>query len=49
MTWERNGKQYVTVLSGLGGVYAQRGGDPNLDNQPTGVVAVDVRAVRQVM
>ena len=37
MTWERNGKQYVTVLSGLGGVYAQRGGDPNLDNQPTGV------------
>ena len=37
VTWERNGKQYVTVLSGLGGVYAQRGGDPNLDNQPTGV------------
>ena len=37
VTWERNGKQYVTVMSGLGGVYAQRAGDPNLDNLPTGV------------
>jgi alcohol dehydrogenase (cytochrome c) len=37
VTWERNGKQYITVLSGLGGVYAQHGGDPNLDNLPTGV------------
>ena len=37
VTWEKNGKQYVTVLSGIGGVYAQRGGDPNLENQPTGV------------
>lgn len=37
VTWERNGKQYVTVMSGLGGVYAQRGGDPNLQNLPTGV------------
>ncbi len=37
VTWEKDGKQYVTVLSGLGGVYSQRGGDPNLNNQPTGV------------
>jgi hypothetical protein len=37
VTWERNGKQYVTVVSGIGGVYAQRGGDPNLANLPTGV------------
>jgi alcohol dehydrogenase (cytochrome c) len=37
VTWEKNGKQYVTVMSGLGGVYAQRGGDPNLNNLPTGV------------
>lgn len=37
VTWEKDGKQYVTVLSGLGGVYAQRGGDPNLENLPTGV------------
>ena len=37
VTWERNGKQYVTVMSGIGGVYAQRGGDPNLNNLPTGV------------
>ena len=22
VTWERNGKQYVTVMSGIGGVYA---------------------------
>jgi alcohol dehydrogenase (cytochrome c) len=37
VTWERNGKQYVTVLSGIGGVYAMRGGDPALVNAPTGV------------
>jgi alcohol dehydrogenase (cytochrome c) len=37
VTWERNGKQYVTVMSGIGGVYAQRAGDPNLENLPTGV------------
>jgi alcohol dehydrogenase (cytochrome c) len=37
VTWERNGKQYVTVMSGLGGVYVQRAGDPNLQNLPTGV------------
>jgi len=37
VTWSKNGKQYVTVLSGLGGVYAQRAGDPNLENLPTGV------------
>jgi alcohol dehydrogenase (cytochrome c) len=37
VTWEKDGKQYVTVMSGLGGVYSQRGGDPNLENQPTGV------------
>jgi len=36
VTWERNGKQYVTVLSGIGGVYAQRAGDPALENAPTG-------------
>ena len=24
-------------MSGIGGVYAQRGGDPNLANLPTGV------------
>ncbi len=37
VTWEMDGKQYVTVLSGIGGVYAQHGGDPALVNQPTGV------------
>lgn len=37
VTWGRNGKQYVTVMSGIGGVYTQRGGDPNLANLPTGV------------
>jgi alcohol dehydrogenase (cytochrome c) len=36
ITCERNGKQYVTVMSGIGGVYAQRAGDPNLANLPTG-------------
>ncbi|MSO67385.1 MAG: PQQ-dependent dehydrogenase, methanol/ethanol family [Pseudolabrys sp.] len=36
ITWERNGKQYVTVMSGIGGVYALRAGDPNLANVPAG-------------
>jgi alcohol dehydrogenase (cytochrome c) len=37
VTWEKDGKQYITVMSGLGGVYALHGGDPNLQNQPTGM------------
>ena len=48
ITWEKDGKQYVTVMSGIGGVYAQRAGDPNLENAADRRVAVDVRAVRQV-
>ena len=36
VTWERNGKQYITVVSGIGGVYATRSGDPNLANVPIG-------------
>jgi alcohol dehydrogenase (cytochrome c) len=37
VTWEKDGKQYVTVMSGVGGVYFQFSGDPNLKNVPTGV------------
>jgi alcohol dehydrogenase (cytochrome c) len=36
ITWQKDGKQYVTVISGLGGVYAERSGDPNLKNVPYG-------------
>ena len=36
ITWQKDGKQYVTVISGLGGVYAERSGDPNLNNVPYG-------------
>ena len=36
VTWERDGKQYVTVMSGIGGVYALRAGDPNLKDVPNG-------------
>jgi alcohol dehydrogenase (cytochrome c) len=36
ITWQRDGKQYVTVISGLGGVYAERSGDPNLAKVPYG-------------
>ena len=36
VTWEKDGKQYVTVSSGIGGVYALRSGDPNLKNVPVG-------------
>jgi len=36
ITWERNGKQYVTVTSGIGGVYALYSGDERLKNVPVG-------------
>jgi alcohol dehydrogenase (cytochrome c) len=36
ITWEKNGKQYVTVTSGTGGVYALYSGDERLKNVPTG-------------
>ncbi len=37
VTWQKDGKQYVTVMSGVGGVYALHGGDPNLKDQPSGM------------
>jgi alcohol dehydrogenase (cytochrome c) len=36
ITWEKDGKQYVTVTSGTGGVYALYSGDERLKNVPTG-------------
>jgi alcohol dehydrogenase (cytochrome c) len=36
ITWERDGKQYVTITSGSSGPYVQRVGDPNLANVPAG-------------
>ena len=36
ITWERNGKQYITVLSGSATVYAALAGDPELANIPAG-------------
>lgn len=36
ITWERNGRQYVTVTSGTGGVYVLRTPDPNLAHTPPG-------------
>jgi len=36
ITWEKDGKQYVTVPSGTAGVYSLRFGDPNLANTPPG-------------
>lgn len=35
VTWEKDGKQYVTVTSGIGGVYLKFG-DPNLAHVPAG-------------
>src|SRR6516225_6802581 len=34
VTWEHNGKQYVTVTSGTGGVYVLKTPDPNLTHVP---------------
>ncbi|MDB5405865.1 MAG: quinoprotein ethanol dehydrogenase [Rhodospirillales bacterium] len=36
ITWERNGKQYVTVTSGTGGVYVLKIPDANLAHVPPG-------------
>ncbi|KNZ32640.1 MAG: quinonprotein alcohol dehydrogenase [Methylibium sp. NZG] len=36
IAWERNGKQYITVLSGAATVYGALGGDTNLAEVPTG-------------
>jgi alcohol dehydrogenase (cytochrome c) len=36
VTWERNGRQYVTVTSGTGGVYVLKVPDPNLEHTPPG-------------
>jgi len=36
VTWERDGKQYITMTSGSSGPYVARVGDPNLANIPPG-------------
>ena len=36
VTWEKDGKQYLTVTSGIGGVYALKMGDPNVAKVPAG-------------
>jgi alcohol dehydrogenase (cytochrome c) len=36
VTWERDGKQYVTVTSGIGGGYILKLGDPSLAHVPPG-------------
>ena len=36
ITWERDGRQYVTVLSGAATVYAALSGDPDVANVPAG-------------
>jgi alcohol dehydrogenase (cytochrome c) len=36
ITWEHNGKQYVTITSGATGPYVMRAGDPNLAHVPAG-------------
>ncbi len=36
ITWEHNGKQYVTITGGIGGVYVLRTPDPNLAHVPPG-------------
>src|SRR5260370_31370629 len=36
ITWEKDGKQYITVTSGIGGGYALKSGDPPLAKVPAG-------------
>jgi alcohol dehydrogenase (cytochrome c) len=47
VTWERNGAQYVTVTSGIGGVYARQP-DPNLAHIPRGWFALDVQTAAAI-
>jgi alcohol dehydrogenase (cytochrome c) len=36
ITWEKDGRQYITILSGAATVYAALAGDPELANMPAG-------------
>jgi alcohol dehydrogenase (cytochrome c) len=36
VTWQSDGKQYVTILNGSGGVYSLFSGDERLANTPAG-------------
>jgi hypothetical protein len=36
ITWELDGKQYVTITNGATGPYVMRAGDPKLANIPAG-------------
>lgn len=36
VTWEKDGKQYITVTNGATGPYVMRAGDPNLAHVPAG-------------
>jgi alcohol dehydrogenase (cytochrome c) len=36
VTWERDGKQYITITNGATGPYVMRAGDPNLAHVPAG-------------
>ena len=36
VTWERDGKQYVTIANGVGAVYTLFSGDERLASVPTG-------------
>jgi len=36
ITWELDGKQYVTITNGGTGPYVMRAGDPNLASVPAG-------------
>lgn len=36
VTWEMDGKQYITIASGIGGLYARYSGDERLKNVPKG-------------
>jgi alcohol dehydrogenase (cytochrome c) len=46
VTWERDGVQYVTVTSGIGGVYARQP-DPNLAHVPKGGSLWTFKLLRQ--
>jgi alcohol dehydrogenase (cytochrome c) len=46
VTWDTNGTQYVSVVSGIGGTYA-RGPDPNLVHVPKGGVVTTFKLMPQ--
>lgn len=46
ITWQQDGVQYITIASGIGGLYARYAGDPRLKNVPKGATLTTFALLR---